>query len=175
MDRRWNSPAAALVVYSSLVLHCGHRRRRKALSAWLPEHAPAFQSNFNSLKNDLLELDVQFKMILKNADRKPLITSHPVYQYFQRAYNLQIKNLHWEPDERLSDEQWGELKLLLEEHPAHWMIWEATPLAETVIRLQQLGIESIVFNPCGNRPDQGDYLTVMQKNLDNLKTVFASE
>jgi len=30
-------------------------------------------------------------------------------------------------------------------------------------------IKSVVFNPCGNVPDKGDYLSVMNNNIDNLR------
>jgi zinc transport system substrate-binding protein len=51
------------------------------------------------------------------------------------------------------------------------MLWEGEPLEETVAGLAKLGVESVVFDPCGNRPDEGDYLAVMAANavaLENL-------
>jgi len=51
-----------------------------------------------------------------------------------------------------------ELNRILKEHPAKWMIWEGKPLLGSVQQLQALGVESLVFDPCGNKPDQGDFL-----------------
>jgi zinc transport system substrate-binding protein len=48
------------------------------------------------------------------------------------------------------------------------MLWEGPPLEETARRLKSLGIESIVFDPCGNTPEEGDFLTVMDKNTTRL-------
>ena len=48
------------------------------------------------------------------------------------------------------------------------MLWEGAPLQETVTRLEVLGVHSIVFDPAGNRPEQGDFITVMQANIGNL-------
>jgi zinc transport system substrate-binding protein len=62
---------------------------------------------------------------------------------------------------------------MLAEHPAAWMIWEGDPLPESVERLRQLGIESVVFDPAGNVPEDGDFLAVMQNNVENLRSVFA--
>ena len=70
------------------------------------------------------------------------------------------------------DAQWSELEALLANHPAKWMIWEGEPLPESVERLQDLGIESVVFDPAGNVPEAGDFLAVMQTNVDNLQSVF---
>ena len=42
-----------------------------------------------------------------------------------------------------------------------------------VKQLNDAGLGSEVFDPCGNVPDQGDFLSVMQQNIINLKSVFA--
>ena len=68
---------------------------------------------------------------------------------------------------------WEELVEILADHPARWMIWEGQPLAETVEKLEAMGVGSVVFEPCGNRPPQGDYLTVMARNLDSLESVVS--
>jgi zinc transport system substrate-binding protein len=52
------------------------------------------------------------------------------------------------------------------------MIWEGEPLPESVAKLKEMGIESIVFDPCGNRPDEGDFLSVMKNNVANLRRIF---
>jgi hypothetical protein len=61
---------------------------------------------------------------------------------------------------------------MLETHPASYMLWEGEPLQETVTRLEALGIHSIVFEPAGNRPEQGVFMTVMQRNIGNLATAY---
>jgi zinc transport system substrate-binding protein len=35
-----------------------------------------------------------------------------------------------------------------------------------------MGIESVVFDPCANRPEDGDFLTVMKRNMEELKTAY---
>jgi zinc transport system substrate-binding protein len=52
------------------------------------------------------------------------------------------------------------------------MIWEGPPMQDTVQKLKSIGIKSIVFDPCGNVPETGDFLTVMKQNVENLKAVF---
>ncbi|MGH8615869.1 MAG: metal ABC transporter solute-binding protein, Zn/Mn family, partial [Gammaproteobacteria bacterium] len=89
-----------------------------------------------------------------------------------QGYGLNLRSLHWEPDTPPSDEQWAELKRLLQEHPAHWFLWERPALAETVTQLTALGVSSLVFDPCANAPEQGDFLSLMRHNLQNLKPAF---
>jgi len=100
------------------------------------------------------------------------LAPHPVYDYLSRRYGLNIKSIHWEPDEAPNDEQWLQLKNILKSHPAKWMIWEGNPIKTSSDGLKSLGIASLVFDPCGNEPEKGDFLTVMRQNMDNLKGVF---
>ena len=65
-----------------------------------------------------------------------------------------------------------ELNRILKEHPANWMIWEGEPIKESTQRLQAVGIDSLMFDPCGNTPGQGDFLSVMRQNVENLKSAF---
>ena len=106
---------------------------------------------------------------------EPLIFSHPVYHYLAERYGLDGISLHWEPDEAPSDKMWRELRDLLSDHPAKWVLWEDTPLVETSRRLAELGLGSVVFDPCANSPAQGDFLSVMRQNVENMKPVFASQ
>jgi zinc transport system substrate-binding protein len=64
---------------------------------------------------------------------------------------------------------------VLKEHPARWMIWEQEPLAETADRLAGLGVRSVVFDPCANRPINGDLLSVMDGNAANLALIHPRE
>jgi zinc transport system substrate-binding protein len=52
------------------------------------------------------------------------------------------------------------------------MIWEGEPEEETVERLRALGVESVVVNPCPNRPPAGDFLAVMTENARSLAPIF---
>ena len=81
--------------------------------------------------------------------------------------------MHWEPEEPPTPEQWAELERLLKEHPSQWMIWEGTPNPSTVDELKKSGLDSLTFDPCGNVPETGNYLSVMHENVLNLKKAFS--
>ena len=151
-------------------------RQAKAIAGALgrkkPELKDVFQKNYQKLEQDLLKLDRDLKKLISKDISRPLVVSHPVYDYFARRYGLNIKSVHWEPDETPANEQMMELNRIVKEHPAKWMIWEGEPMKETVERLLSIGVNSLVFNPCGNTPDQGDFLSVMRQNVDNLKLAF---
>jgi len=144
----------------------------EALSRKRTDLRHIFQKNYATLEKDLIALDITIKEVVSNNHARPLVVSHPVYDYFARRYGLNIRSVHWEPDDILTNEQMMELKSILKEHPAKWMIWEGEPVQASVDKLKTLGIDSLVFDPCGNVPQQGDFLTIMRQNVENLKPAF---
>ena len=146
---------------------------RDALSQQLPEQRETFDTNFRALESDLLELDARLAAIVARGPAKPLFASHPVYQYLARRYGLNLKSLLWEPDVVVPPDQWRALAVIRESHPAGWMLWEGDPSDENVQRLEELGLQSTVFDPCGNRPATGNFLGAMTKNVDSMDRLFS--
>jgi zinc transport system substrate-binding protein len=137
-----------------------------------PDLRGALGENYAALEKDLMTLDRDIKEIVSKNQHQPLIASHPVYDYFARRYGLNMRSVHWEPDEIPGDEQWMDLHGILKDHPATWMIWEGDPLEASVETLKSMGINSLVFDPCGNVPEHGDFMSVMRQNIENLKMAF---
>jgi zinc transport system substrate-binding protein len=103
-----------------------------------------------------------------NLKDKILYASHPVYQYLSKAYHLNIISEHFEPDEMLSEKMWNGLSNKLENAPSDIMLWEDKPLPEIEKKLNALGVRIAVFNPCANKPETGDFLSVMNSNIEGL-------
>ncbi len=145
---------------------------RDALARLAPERRSDFETNFSALQSDLSSLDRRIEEIVTNERAQSLVASHPVYDYFARRYGLNIESVFWEPEEPPSAEQWAELISILRNHPTKWMIWEGPPNPDAVDKLKSMEVESLVFNPCVNVPDQGDFLTVMKQNVENIGIAF---
>ena len=143
-----------------------------ALSRKKPQLREIFQQNYKLLERDLLALDRDLQMIVAKNQKQPLVVSHPVYEYFSSRYGLHIRSVHWEPDEVPTGEQIVELQKILKDHPAKWMIWEGEPNPASVEKLRAIGVNSLIFDPCGNVPEEGDFLSVMRQNVENLKKAF---
>jgi zinc transport system substrate-binding protein len=143
-----------------------------AISRKRPEWNALLKENFAKLDSDLTALDSAVSAAVNAKPGLPLLASHPVYQYLARRYGLNLASVHWEPDAMPSLEEFTALRQTLATHPARSMLWEAAPKPEIAAKLQGLGVGSLVFSPCANRPDSGDFLTVMTGNLDRLKTAF---
>ena len=131
-----------------------------------------FSRNLAALEADLRAIDQQLQSTVAVKPELPLLASHPVYQYFQRRYGLKLKSVMWEPDEVPDKAQWAALERDLGDHPARWMIWEGEPNPESIQRLRNMGVDSMVFDPAGNRPQDGDFLDVMRQNVKNLQRAY---
>jgi zinc transport system substrate-binding protein len=146
---------------------------RDAFSVRWVALAPQFDEGFQNLRADLKALDDEITGIVSGKTDRPIVFSHPVYQYLTGRYGLNAVSVHWEPDEVPDGSMWRELEAILEDHPAAFMIWESEPIQASVDRLQALGVESVVFSPCGGAPETGDYLSVMRANVAGLERTFA--
>lgn len=143
----------------------------KALTKKSPKLSATFVKNFIPLQESLLAIDAELTQIGSALNGKALLGSHPVYQYLKKRYQLNLQSVHWEPEEEPSKEQWDALQQILKKHPAKWMLWEGKPAEATVAKLEALGVKSIVFTPCANMPEKGDFLSVMNMNIERLKTI----
>lgn len=137
-----------------------------------PDTAAKIDENLAALLADLSELDGRLKAFGKAWGEKPLVASHPIYQYFARAYGLKIEGIEWEPEMEIKDSDLAELKAILAKHPATWMIWEDAPSEANIAAVAELGLKSVVFAPCANRPAEGDWLAVMKANVERMEAML---
>lgn len=147
----------------------------EALALLTPAHATRYRENMAVLEQELMELDRRLVDVFTNLNDRPVLFSHPVYQYLQRRYGINGASLHWEPDARPALSGWADLRQRLVSHPATIMIWEQAPLPDTAARLASQGIVSVPFHTIGNRPTQGDFMTAMLENAQRLETVFRTD
>lgn len=147
-------------------------QQAEAVKTSLAKFAPDAEKNFAALKSDLEAMDARLIAIGKRIANTPLVASHPVYHYFARRYALNLQAVLWEPETVPDDKAMEELKGILVKHPAKWMIWEGEPAKESVAKLDAIGVKSVVFDPCGNVPDRGDFLNVMKSNVEALEKAF---
>jgi len=145
------------------------RAVRTALGLRWPEHDALFADRLAALETDLEALDAELEASVAWVGDRPLVFSHPVYQYLQRRYGLAGDSVHWEPDAVPDDAQWRELAHLQDHHPARWMVWEAEPLPATREALAERGLGVIVVSPCATPPAEGDFLDVMRANAARLR------
>jgi len=143
-----------------------------ALIELVPSGEAQFRDNMATLEQEFVALDTRLAELFAEFDGRPILFSHPVYQYLQRRYEINGESVHWEPDQEPTTSAWIEIQRILATHPATIMIWEDEPLMSTAQRLSDAGITSVPFQPVANRPDRGDYVSVMRENADRLESIL---
>ena len=69
------------------------------------------------------------------------------------------------------EEQGVDMEVILKQHPARWMLWEAPPLNETTESLLKMGVKPVVFYTLSNRPLNGNFISIMKENVKRLKAI----
>ncbi|HHQ13546.1 MAG TPA: zinc ABC transporter substrate-binding protein [Chromatiales bacterium] len=141
---------------------------RDAFVNLMPDRHAEFEVRFSRLELDLQQLDTRLEQAFAPFSGQPVLFSRPVYQYLQRRYGLDGLAVNWRPRQLLGPEDLEMLEMLRLSHPAKVMFWEDYLLQVTVDQLEAIGVKSVVFRTGASRPESGDYLSLMQENLDNL-------
>jgi zinc transport system substrate-binding protein len=147
---------------------------KEALMVNVPDKQEILEENYMALEGEIMELHTSMKELSEKLVNAYIIGSHPVYQYLSAAYGLHIHSVHFEPGEMPSEKQWEDFDRLLASHPTRIMLWEGEPLPEVKEILLEKGIMALVFNPCGNRPENGDFMEVMKNNIQTLQSSLAN-
>ena len=140
----------------------------KAMQRLMPANGSAIAERAARLNTELAEIDQALVRATAQLHDVPILFSHPVYQYLERRYGLNGRSVHWEPDAIPTSQQWQALADILSEHPARFMLWEDEPLPEIREYLGAMYVSVIVYRPLGNRPAQGEFLSVMRANVEAI-------
>ncbi|MGZ8736842.1 MAG: metal ABC transporter substrate-binding protein [Nocardioides sp.] len=139
-----------------------------------PDSAGAYQQNLLVLKNDLDDLDADFKEGLRDCERRTVVVSHDAFGYLGARYDLDIHAINGiSPDAEPSPAHLGELSDLIESEGITTVFSEtlASPaMADTLA--SDLGLETAVLDPVeglGDDTADEDYLSLMRANLAALQ------
>jgi zinc transport system substrate-binding protein len=140
-----------------------------AMIRQIPERTAEIERERDALLADLSALDDRARSVTDDAAFGPVITSHPRYQYFARAYDLTFHSVDWDAREEPSEDQWAALKAMIADTAATAFIWEAAPSQAAHDRIIEFGLASVVFPPLANVPEDGDFLNEMHSSLDQIE------
>jgi zinc transport system substrate-binding protein len=134
-----------------------------------------YEENFNNLKQELQDLDRDYKEALSQVEKKDFIVSHAAFGYMANRYGLnQIAILGLAPQAEPSPAKLVELTSLVGEYDMHTIFYEqlSSPKAADVLA-NETGVKVEVLNPIGGltqeEMDRGeDYISIMRENLEKL-------
>lgn len=139
-----------------------------ALVARWPEQKTVIEPREQALLSALDKLDRSYQDAAQCLAGYQRIYSHPVYQYFERRYQLPGTSLHWEPGQMPSDAQWQQLQEMIDGSGPGVFIWEDTPDPVIAERMSSMGLEFITLKPAANRSER-DWLGEQESNLQQLQ------
>lgn len=139
-----------------------------AMSRRMPDLAENIEAAKTALLADLAALNTAALEASEALRGAPIIATHPRYQYFARAYGLDIHSLEWEAGEAPSEDQWDQLNALARETGARILIWEAEPPVAARERAAAIGLSDLIIPTLANRPAEEDFLSSMNDALGSL-------
>lgn len=148
------------------------QRVADALARRLPAQAALLGERAAAIIDELLALDARQGAAVARDPARPLLASHPVYQYLAERHGLNLEALHWEPDQLPAEAEWQALEALQTGHGARHMLWEAAPLPAVRERLAGMGIAVHIVEPAFNPGPGADFIEIMRANTAALEAAF---
>lgn len=149
---------------------------KSALVELDPDNKEAFEENFKILKNELMDLDTEFKTMVNSSVSKTFIVSHSAYGYWEDVYGLnQIGISGLSPTDEPSHKELIETISLVKENNLQYIYFEPN-LTNKVAKAvkNETGAESLILQNLESisKKDQDsneDYFSIMRKNIESLK------
>jgi zinc transport system substrate-binding protein len=166
----WLDPALAMRIVAMI---------REAFVVTDSVDAPGFDARATAYEDALKRLDMEYASGLRICPSREIIASHDALGYMARHYGLEVVPIAGlSPDEEPSPSRMAEIATLAKASKAKYIFFEALvspKLAETIA--QEAGAKTLVFDPLeGLTPAAQaageDYLSVMRRNLENLRTAL---
>jgi zinc transport system substrate-binding protein len=150
---------------------------RRAMASAFPDDADEFEKGFSSLAADLGELDRLLAGASEAYDGRPIVASHPSYNYLARRYGWKVVNpdVDLDPATAPGAAEIEAVRDAVAGRPARLILWERLPRGEAAKALEEeLGLRSVVFSTCEDEPGGLDYVEVMKGNAERIRQAFAA-
>lgn len=145
-----------------------------------PLGAQIYKENARIYIEKLRNLNQEYEAGLRSCDLRDMIVSHNAFEYLGSRYTINtIPIAGISPEDEPSARKIGEIADVAREKGIRFIFFEtaASPkLAETIAR--EVGIETLVLNPIETLTETElktgeDYISVMKKNLNNLRKALS--
>ncbi|MBI2866896.1 MAG: zinc ABC transporter substrate-binding protein [Chloroflexi bacterium] len=147
-----------------------------------PAGEGTYTANLKALQRDLADLEQEFRTGLSSCKRNAIVTSHAAFGYLADRFGLvQLAVSGLSPEAEPSPARLREIVREVRAIGATHIFFETlvTPkVAQTVAR--EVGAQTLVLNPLEGLTQEQvraneNYLTLMRKNLANLKVALACQ
>lgn len=159
----WISPVLSIELAESI---------KNNLIESLPKHSEYFESNFKSLKEDLVELDDEYKLMGSSADNKSFLVSHASFGYISDTYGLEQLSLSgMNPQSEPSQKQLSNLVDYIKGKDLSYILYEqnvSSKLSEIIgdeLGLEPLMLHNLSVLTLDDESNGEDYFSLMRANL----------
>lgn len=137
-----------------------------------PDNAQTYEDNAAALLTDMDALDASLGEGLAMCERRDIFVSHEAYGYLAARYDLQQEGLSGlDPEAEPSPARMREIRDLVEDTGATTVFTESLVSASVAESLaEDAGITTQVLDPIESVVDADDYIQVMTRNLESLRT-----
>ncbi|WP_089773218.1 metal ABC transporter substrate-binding protein [Ruania alba] len=141
------------------------------LAAADPDNADAYQARAEELTAELDALDQQYADGLAGCSDAMLITAHEAFGYLADKYHLRQEGIAGiDPEVEASPARMREVADLVAEYGVQTLFFETITAPDVTEALaEEAGVETAVLDPLESEPNEGDYFTTMQANLEALE------
>ncbi|MEH7114002.1 zinc ABC transporter substrate-binding protein [Neobacillus niacini] len=152
---------------------------RDSLVEKMPENKEAFDQNYQQLAKELDELDFKFESMVQTAKNKNILVTHAAFSYWEQRYGIKENSISGlsttnEPTQRDLEK----IISLADKEGIQYILFEQnvqSKLAEIVQK--EIGARALPLHNLGiltkeNIKDKETYFTLMNQNLETLKTAL---
>lgn len=162
----WIDPYQAIVLAENI---------KNTLVELKPEASDTFEENFETLKQDLEELDEKFHQLVDSKENPEMIVSHAGYGYWEKSYGIKsIPIAGLSSSQEPSQSDLTELIQVAKEKELKYVIFEqnVTPKVAKVIQ-DEIGAESLYLHNLSTLTEEDiangeDYFSLMERNIETL-------
>ena len=145
-----------------------------------PDKKKTFESNFKTLKEELLALDKEFSKMADSAQKKEFLISHDAYSYWESRYGLkQLSVSGLSPSQEPTQKQLEDIIETAKSYNLKYMLFEqnATPKPAKAVQ-QELGLETLRLHNLSVLTEEDiendeTYFTLMKQNIQTLEKALS--
>ena len=144
---------------------------RDACSDLVPKHKAEFEANFQTLSQQLADLQKQFDALAADLNGASVMVLQPSLKYF--AANLNLENLptfNFESNQQPDEKTWQRFDEMIQQQSIRIVLCTPETDPEIRKRIQASGVAVIPIATLDAPPATGDLLSHMRMNIENFKT-----
>ncbi|RDI44369.1 metal ABC transporter solute-binding protein, Zn/Mn family [Falsibacillus pallidus] len=153
-----------------------------SLAKEMPSHKDEFQKNYDNLASDLDDLNQKFKEMADSAPQKKFIVSHAAYSYWETRYGLeQISVAGISTSDEPSQKELKNIVDLAKKENINYILFEQnvpsklTDVVKDEVGAQALTLHNLAVLNQKNIKNHDDYFSLMNHNIETLKTALNSK